>query len=92
MARAPKATILGHFVELDDPLTDSATHAGMKHLERVSRFDLPSEGQHYRVAGLNLVATIVICWNTAHLGESGQTAETRRPDRRARAPSLHLTA
>ena len=32
--------------------------------------DRSSEGQHHRMAGLNLLATIVIHWNTAHLGES----------------------
>ena len=26
--------------------------------------------QHYRMAGLNLLAAIVIYWNTAHLGEA----------------------
>ena len=58
-------------------------HAETKHLERAARFDLPSEGQHYRMAGLNLLAPIVICWNTAHLGaavrqrkHAGLTVET----------------
>ena len=55
---------------LDDPLTDSAAPAGMKHLERAARFDLPSQGQHHRMAGLNLLAAIVIYWNTAHFGEA----------------------
>ena len=32
--------------------------------------DRSSEGQHYRMAGLNLLAAIVIYWNTAHLGEA----------------------
>ena len=32
--------------------------------------DRSSEGQHYRAAGLNLLAAIVIYWNTAHLGEA----------------------
>ena len=31
--------------------------------------DRSSEGQHYRMAGLNPLAAIVIYWNTAHLGE-----------------------
>ncbi len=31
--------------------------------------DRSSEGQHCRMAGLNLLAAIVIYWNTAHLGE-----------------------
>ena len=38
--------------------------------QRAARFDRPSEGQHYRMAGLNLLATIVVYWNTAHLGEA----------------------
>ena len=29
-----------------------------------------SEGRHYRMAGLNLLAAIVINWNTAHPGEA----------------------
>ena len=32
--------------------------------------DRSSEGQHCRMAGLNLLAAIVIYWNTAHLGEA----------------------
>ena len=36
-------------------------HAETKHLERAAR--------RYRMAGLNLLAVIVIYWNTAHLGE-----------------------
>ena len=32
--------------------------------------DRSSEGQDYRMAGLNLLAAIVIYWNTAHLGEA----------------------
>ncbi len=31
--------------------------------------DRSSEGQHYRVAGMNLLAAIVIYWNTKKLGE-----------------------
>ena len=31
--------------------------------------DRTSEGQHYRMAGLNLLAAIIIYWNTARLGE-----------------------
>ncbi len=27
-------------------------------------------GQHYGTDGLNLLAAIMICWNTAHLGEA----------------------
>ena len=32
--------------------------------------DRTSEGQHYRIAGLNLLAAIIIYWNTMKLGEA----------------------
>jgi hypothetical protein len=32
--------------------------------------DRTAEGQHYRVAGLNLLAAIIIYWNTLKLGEA----------------------
>ena len=38
--------------------------------QRAARFDRSSEGQHCRMAGLSLLAAIVIYWNTAHLGEA----------------------
>ena len=76
-------------------LNKGEAHHALKNALRIGRQgeirDRSSEGQQYRMAGLNLLAAIVIYWNTAHLGESGQTAETRRPDRRARAPGPHLT-
>lgn len=31
--------------------------------------DKTSEGQHYRIAGMNLLAAIVIYWNTKKLGQ-----------------------
>ena len=31
--------------------------------------DRTSEGQHYRIAGMNLLAAVVIYWNTKKLGE-----------------------
>src|SRR3546814_18643715 len=31
--------------------------------------DLSGEGQHYRIAGMNLLAAIIIFWNTMKLGE-----------------------
>ena len=43
-------------------------HAETNHLERsqtAARLDLSSECQYYRVAVLNLLAAIVICWNAA---------------------------
>ena len=45
-------------------------HVQTKHLERVAWFDFSSEGQHYRMAGINLLAAIVIYWNTAYPGEA----------------------
>ena len=41
--------------------------------------DRSTEGQHYRMAGLNLLAAIVIYWNTARLGEA--VARRTRPGR-----------
>ena len=32
--------------------------------------DRTGEGQHYRVAGLNLLAAIIIYWNTLKLGDA----------------------
>ncbi len=32
--------------------------------------DRTTEGQHYRMAGLNLLAAIIIYWNTKHLGHA----------------------
>ena len=32
--------------------------------------DRTEEGQHYRLAGLNLLAAIIIYWNTLKLGEA----------------------
>ena len=46
-----------------------------RHDQRVP-FAHGGEGQHYRMAGLNLLAAIVIYWNTAHLGEA---VRQRRP-------------
>ncbi|MCV5397307.1 transposase, partial [Escherichia coli] len=31
--------------------------------------DRSAEGQHYRIAGMNLLAAIIIFWNTMKLGE-----------------------
>jgi len=32
--------------------------------------DRTSEGQHFRMAGLNLLIAIIIYWNTKHLGQA----------------------
>ena len=38
--------------------------------------DRTGEGQHYRVAGLNLLAAIIIYWNTLKLGDTVFTRQT----------------
>ncbi len=56
----------------------------MKNALRIGRQgeirDRTAEGQHYRMAGLNLLAAIIIYWNTDHLGRY----ETALPERIAR--------
>ena len=53
-------------------------HHALKNALRIGRQgeirDRTSEGQHFRMAGLNLLAAIIIYWNTKHLGR----AVTRR--------------
>ena len=55
-------------------LNKGEAHHALKNALRIGRQgeirDRSSEGQHYRMAGLNLLAAIVIHWNTAHLGEA----------------------
>ena len=55
-------------------LNQGKAHQALKNALRIGRQgeirDRSSEGQHYRMAGLNLLTTIVIYWNTAHLGEA----------------------
>ncbi len=55
-------------------LNKGEAHHALKNAPRIGRQgeirDRSSEGQHYRMAGLNLLAAIVIHWNTAHLGEA----------------------
>ena len=55
-------------------LNQGEAHHALKNALRIGRQgeirDRSSEGQHYRMAGLNLLAAIVIYWNTAHLGEA----------------------
>ena len=49
-------------------------HHALKNALRIGRQgeirDRASEGQHYRMARLNLLAAIAIYWNTAHFGEA----------------------
>ena len=52
-------------------------HHALKNALRIGRQgeirDRTSEGQHYRMAGLNLLAAIIIYWNTKHLGHAVTT-------------------
>ncbi|VVS99752.1 Tn3 family transposase [Hoeflea sp. EC-HK425] len=61
-------------------LNKGEAHHALKNALRIGRQgeirDRTSEGQHYRMAGLNLLAAIVIYWNTKHLGNA--VAERRR--------------
>ena len=80
-------------------LNKGEAHHALKNALRIGRQgeirDRSSEGQHYRMAGLNLLAAIVIHWNTVHLGEAVRQRNGLRPkrraDSRARAPGPHLT-
>ena len=52
------------------------------------------EGQHYRVAGLNLLAAIIIYWNTLKLGEAvfaRREAGIEIPPGSASSPSMSQT-
>ena len=55
-------------------LNKGEAHHALKNALRIGRQseirDRSSEGQHCRMAGLNLLAAIVIYWNAAHLGEA----------------------
>lgn len=55
-------------------LNKGEAHHALKNALRIGRQgeirDRTTEGQHYRMAALNLLATIVIYWNTARLGEA----------------------
>ncbi len=55
-------------------LNKGEAHHALKNALRIGRQgeirDRTGEGQHYRIAGLNLLATIIIYWNTMHLGRA----------------------
>ncbi len=55
-------------------LNKGESHHALKNALRIGRQgeirDRTTEGQHYRIAGLNLLTAIVIYWNTARLGEA----------------------
>ena len=60
-------------------LNKGESHHALKNALRIGRQgeirDRTSEGQHYRMAGLNLLAAVVIYWNTLHLGHSAAQRE-----------------
>lgn len=47
--------------------------------------DRSAEGQHYRIAGMNLLAAIIIFWNTMKLGEA---VANQKRDGNALSPDL----
>ena len=55
-------------------LNKGEAHHALKNAMRIGRQgeirDRTAEGQHYRMAGLNLLAAIVIYWNTLQLGHA----------------------
>jgi len=55
-------------------LNKGEAHHALKNALRVGRQgeirDRTAEGQHYRIAGLNLLVAIIIYWNTKHLGQA----------------------
>lgn len=55
-------------------LNKGESHHALKNALRIGRQgeirDRTSEGQHYRMAGLNLLAAIIIYWNSIHLGKA----------------------
>ena len=61
-------------------LDKGESHHALKSALRIGRQgeirDRTTEGQHYRMAGLNLLAAIVIYWNTVRLGAA--VAQRRR--------------
>lgn len=60
-------------------LNKGEAHHALKNALRIGRQgeirDRTSEGQHYRMAGLNLLAAIIIYWNTLHLGKAVATRQ-----------------
>ena len=55
-------------------LNKGEAHHALKNALRIGRQgeirDRTTEGQHYRMAGLNLLAAIIIYWNTARLSDA----------------------
>ncbi|WP_374828659.1 Tn3 family transposase, partial [Brucella daejeonensis] len=55
-------------------LNKGEAHHALKNALRIGRQgeirDRTTEGQHYRIAGLNLLTAIIIYWNTVHLSHA----------------------
>lgn len=55
-------------------LNKGEAHHALKSALRIGRQgeirDRTTEGQHYRIAGLNLLTAIIIYWDTVHLGHA----------------------
>src|SRR3546814_14984812 len=55
-------------------LNKGEAHHALKNALRIGRQgeirDRTTEGQHYRIAGLNLLTAIIVYWNTLHLGHA----------------------
>ncbi|UES42126.1 Tn3 family transposase [Roseibium aggregatum] len=55
-------------------LNKGEAHHALKNALRIGRQgeirDRTTEGQHYRIAGLNLLTAIIVYWNTVHLGHA----------------------
>ena len=76
-------------------LNKGESHHALKNALRIGRQgeirDRSSEGQHYRMAGLNLLAADRHLLEYRALGRSGPTAKACRAAGRARAPGTHLS-
>ncbi len=65
-------------------LNKGESHHALKNALRIGRQgevrDRTAEGQHFRMAGLNLLAAIIIYWNTKRLGEAVKQRENEGLD------------
>jgi TnpA family transposase len=63
-------------------LNKGEAHHALKNALRIGRQgeirDRTTEGQHYRIAGLNLLTAIIVYWNTLHLGHGILLGQQRR--------------
>ena len=77
-------------------LNKGEAHHALKNALRIGRQgeirDRTAEAQHYRMAGLNLLAAIIIYWNTKAPGIGRRTAKTSRTGLFPGTPGAHITA